>query len=292
LEYLAPTLLEDDKTLADIQRSLLDGQLVVIRDAFIPEYVWKQIDRDDLNWTRKDVNSYSQSSPGHISRKHRLADKKAYLTELVDVLDMLHHPMTKGFMETISGRRCSSPIRKIEPSLYNPGDYSAPHTDFHGLRSVTFLWNLSKDWDPGWGGAFYWGPSKTVEDGYYYPTFNTLMLFLPTPTSIHAVTPVTENSKGKRLVLGGWYSAGGEKDNMLTIQDPIEDIYIHEEDHIRLTAQEAVGIAHYMDVEKITKDPIRKKKLLGLAEAIANGYLYPLDKNALVIESSEDEEEQ
>jgi hypothetical protein len=103
---------------------------------------------------------------------------------------------------------------------------------------------------------------------------------------------VSENSKGKRLVLGGWYSAGGEKDNMLTIQDPIEDIYIHEEDHIRLTAQEAVGIAHYMDVEKITKDPIRKKKLLGLAEAIANGYLYPLDKNALVIESSEDEEEQ
>jgi hypothetical protein len=91
LEYLAPTLLEDDKTLADIQRSLLDGQLVVIRDAFIPEYVWKQIDRDDLNWTRKDVNSDSQSSPGHISghisRKHRLADKKAYSTELVDVLD-------------------------------------------------------------------------------------------------------------------------------------------------------------------------------------------------------------
>jgi hypothetical protein len=89
-----------------------------------------------------------------------------------------------------------------------------------------------------------------------------LCSFLPTPTSVHAVTPVTEYSKGKRLVLGGWYSAGGEKDNLLTIQDPI---------HIRLTAQEAVGIAHYMDVEKITKDPIRKKKLLGLTKAIANG---------------------
>jgi hypothetical protein len=131
-----------------------------------------------------------------------------------------------------------------------------------------------------------------VEDGHFFPTFNTLLLFLPTPTSVHAVTPVTENAKGKRLGLGGWYSAGGGKeDNILTIQDPIEDIYIHEEDHIRLTAQEAVGIAHYMDVDKITKDPIRKRKLLGLTEAVANGYLYPLDKNTLIIESSENEEE-
>jgi Rps23 Pro-64 3,4-dihydroxylase Tpa1-like proline 4-hydroxylase len=292
LDYLDPTLLEDDETLANVRKSLLDGQLVVIRDAFIPEfaeYVWKQLDRDDLNWTRMVHKSNSQHTAGHISSKHRLPDTS---TELLEVMDMLINTKTKDFMEAISGRGCSSPIRKIAPSLYKPGDYSAPHTDFHGWRSVTFLWNLSKDWDPSWGGAFYWGPSKTVEDGYYYPTFNTLQLFLPTPSSVHAVTPVTDNAKGKRLLLGGWYTAGGgEKDNVLSSQDPVEDIYIHKEDHIRLTAQEAVGIAHYMDVDKITKDPSRKKKLLGLSEAIANEYLYPLDKNTLIIESSDEEEQ-
>jgi hypothetical protein len=46
-----------------------------------------------------------------------------------------------------------------------------------------------------------------------------------------------------------------------------------------------------MDVDKITKDPSRKKKLLGLSEAIANEYLYPLDKNTLIIESSDEEEQ-
>jgi hypothetical protein len=124
-----------------------------------------------------------------------------------------------------------------------------------------------------------------VEDGHCYPAFNALLLFLPAPASMHAVTPVAENAKGKRLGLSGWCSAGDGK-------DPIEDICIHEEDHIRLTAQEAVGIARHMDVDKITKDPIRKKKLLGLTEAIANRHLHPLGKNTLIIESSEDEEEQ
>jgi hypothetical protein len=48
---------------------------------------------------------------------------------------------------------------------------------------------------------------------------------------------------------------------------------------------EAAWIAHYMDVDKITKDPTRKEKLFGLWEAIGNEYLYPLDKSTHVIES-------
>jgi hypothetical protein len=195
LDYLDPTLLEDDETLADARKSLLDGKLVVIRDAFIPEFaehVWKQIDRDDLNWTNLDHNFDSQHIAGHISFKYALTDKNAYSTELLDVLNMLNHPITTGFMEAISGRKCSGPTGNIVPTWYKPEDSSSPHTDFQGTWSVTFLWQLSKDWDPSWGGAFYWGPSKTVEDGYYYPTFNTLLLFLPTPTSMHAVMPVTD----------------------------------------------------------------------------------------------------
>jgi hypothetical protein len=54
----------------------------------------------------------------------------------------------------------------------------------------------------------------------------SLLLFLPTPSSLHMlVKPVTENAKGKRLVLGGGKDAS-------TAQGPVlEDICIHEEDH-------------------------------------------------------------
>jgi Rps23 Pro-64 3,4-dihydroxylase Tpa1-like proline 4-hydroxylase len=292
LEYLNPTLLKDDETLANVRKSLLDGQLVVIRDAFIPEfaeYVWKQVDMEDLNWVPTPPVSTTHLVPGNVSHKHRLANKKDYPTELLDVLDMFRHPMTTSFMETISGRTCSGPMSLVATSLYKPGDYSSPHSDFKGTRSVSFLWNLSKDWDPSWGGAFYWGASKTVDNGYHYPTFNTLLLFLPTPSSVHAVTPVTGNAKGKRLVLGGWYNTGDEKDTF-SIKNPIEDIYIQKEDHNRLTAVEAVWIAHDMDVDKITKDPIRKQKLDSLREAIANEYLYPLDTSTCIIESIDEEE--
>jgi hypothetical protein len=174
--------------------------------------------------------------------------------------------------------------------VYKPADYASPHTDFMQMRSTAFLWNLSKDWDPSWGGAFYWSPAGNMEDGFHYPAFNTLLLFLPTPSSVHMVTPVTKNAKGKRLVLGGTFMAGGGKD-ALTVQDPIEDINVQPEYHNRLMADAAVWIAHDMDVDKITIDPIRKQKLLGLRRAIANEYLYPLDKSTHVVESNEEQDD-
>jgi hypothetical protein len=67
---------------------------------------------------------------------------------------------------------------------------------------------------PGLGRSFLLEPSKTMDNGHHYPAFNTLLLFLRTPTLVHASTPVAENAKGKRLALGGCCSAGGKKDNM------------------------------------------------------------------------------
>jgi hypothetical protein len=69
---------------------------------------------------------------------------------------------------------------------------------------------------------------------------------------------VTENAKGERLLIGEWYLAGAVE-NDFTSNKPIEDICIQKEDHIRLTVDVAAWIAHYMDVDKITKDPTRKE---------------------------------
>lgn len=53
LDVLNPDLLEHDEAMADIRDSLHAHKLVVIRDAFRPdfaEYVWAELYRDDLDW--------------------------------------------------------------------------------------------------------------------------------------------------------------------------------------------------------------------------------------------------
>jgi Rps23 Pro-64 3,4-dihydroxylase Tpa1-like proline 4-hydroxylase len=61
-----------------------------------------------------------------------------------------------------------------------------------------------------------------MEDGSHYPTFNTLLLFLPTPSSVHAVTPVTENAKGERLLIGEWYLAGAVENDFTSTTNPLK----------------------------------------------------------------------
>src|SRR5206468_8983413 len=59
-----------------------------------------------------------------------------------------------------------------------PGDHLLPHDDRlrtgeNDSRQLAFVWHLTKNWRPTWGGDFYWCP----EDRYFTPVFNTLMLF-------------------------------------------------------------------------------------------------------------------
>jgi hypothetical protein len=118
LDYLDPVLLEDDETLAAMRKSVRNGQLVVIRDAFIPEFaehVWKQLDRDDLDWTRQDCIPTPQLVPGDVTY-HHMPDLRRYSTEILEVMDMLNNTKTKDFMEEISGRDSSGPTRDIAPS--------------------------------------------------------------------------------------------------------------------------------------------------------------------------------
>ena len=45
------------------------------------------------------------------------------------------------------------------PSWYDTGHHSLPHTDWVGQRTVAYVWHLSKNWKPEWGGV-----SATVLD--------------------------------------------------------------------------------------------------------------------------------
>lgn len=286
LDALDPSILEDDELLSDIKAKLLQGEVVIIRDAFKPEfaeYAWAELNREELKWeVNPDVRTL-HSIPGHTSHKQKPIEA-TYSTGLLEVLELFEHENTKEFMGSLSGCSCSGPDVGLKPSWYKPNDYSSPHTDFKGERSLALIWNLSKDWEPSWGGAFYWFPSQTMEGGYQHATFNTLILFLPTPSSIHAVTPVAEWAEGKRLTIGGWYKAG-QTESEFSTKNPIEDIFIKKQDHIRLTGSQSTWIVHDMNAEDVAAgDPTRKQKLLHLKETIATELVYPLDESTYIIE--------
>ena len=72
-----------------------------------------------------------------------------------------------------------------------------------GLRNVAFVWHLAKNWEPKWGGSFYWCSSLANLPA----SFNTLVLFNVNPRSVHLVTEVSPYAAGKRLAINGWWKA-------------------------------------------------------------------------------------
>jgi len=82
-----------------------------------------------------------------------------------------------------------------------------PHTDWVGQRTVAYVWHLSKNWKPEWGGALYWAQNDHAV-ATFPASFNTLVLFSVTTRSAHFVTTVSPNHKGKRLTFNGWWQSG------------------------------------------------------------------------------------
>ena len=67
---------------------------------------------------------------------------------------------------------------------------------------MAFVWHLTKDWDPKWGGDLYWCRAHH----FVTPSFNTLALFTVGPDSAHFVTHVAPGARSKRLAINGWWT--------------------------------------------------------------------------------------
>ena len=94
-------------------------------------------------------------------------------------------------------------------SNYSSGDYNGPHTD-EGQGRIAFVYHLSKDWCPEYGGLFMrmewdW---KTVNK-VIVPPFNTLSIFdtkwQDQEGAPHFVSEVAQGCPHKRISYTGWY---------------------------------------------------------------------------------------
>jgi Rps23 Pro-64 3,4-dihydroxylase Tpa1-like proline 4-hydroxylase len=85
-----------------------------------------------------------------------------------------------------------------------------PHNDDGGLRSLGYVWYVSKGWRPDWGGNLVWCPNGSM----VAPELNLLVLFPVRRTSLHFVTPVSPHAQGGRLAISGfWQRAVATADN-------------------------------------------------------------------------------
>lgn len=180
-DVLDPRILEPN-TISDIQQRLRSGNVVVLRNAFredLAEAMHEQLDYlTDAQW----IHHEDYFPDGYHYRHSNIYQTEDFPPLLRQVNAMLESTDTKGFVTKLSGRDCNGSISGA-PSYYRPGDHSLPHTDHVGQRTVAYIWHLSKEWKPEWGGALYWAP-EPLANAYHHASFNTLVLFSVTPHSV------------------------------------------------------------------------------------------------------------
>lgn len=195
--YLSKDWSTSDETLQRIGQALQAGKLVVIKNAFSASFA-EQMFRS------------LQQCPAWGLRE-RCTDNVYYHFHYVDsplpaALDfckaVFSSELTKKFVQKLSNRDCSS-VTEMSASWYQPGDFLMPHNDMSSGRQVAYVWHLSKDWHPTWGGDFFWSQSNR----FVHPSFNTLLLFTVSHHSVHLVTQVLPTARSMRLAIGGWWTS-------------------------------------------------------------------------------------
>jgi hypothetical protein len=201
--FLRPSLRGPASALKAAIPRLAAGALVVIRDAFEPEFaerMYRSLDSVPA-WPLHD--NYAKRFAYH---HHNLYHADQFPADVSWCSKVFDSSSSKAWATRLSGRPCPGPT-EISASCYLPGDHSLPHNDNvttgkHYIRQLAFVWHLAKDWRSEWGGAFYWVPTAS----YLPPAFNTLYLFNVGPDSTHCVTQVSPYARGKRLVINGWWT--------------------------------------------------------------------------------------
>mmetsp|Transcript_3470 Transcript_3470/g.5579 ORF Transcript_3470/g.5579 Transcript_3470/m.5579 type:complete len:436 (-) Transcript_3470:48-1355(-) len=255
--YLSPHLFEDPATMLDIARRLQAGEIVVLRNAFRPafaEMVHTELQAGGMSWELDE-----EHGPAFAKRHHNVYDKSSWSARLNSTLNVFASDETKRFMQELTGRDCQGATAG-SVSWYKEGDYSMPHTDWAGQRTVAFVWHLSKNWRPEWGGSFYWAQNDFA-NAIIPASFNTLILHSVTTRSAHLVTTVSPLHQGKRLAFNGWWHAAWMPND---VDDELEEVLVSEEKRRGVTYVQMQAITELLFNPALHIPAARREYLQGL----------------------------
>lgn len=92
---------------------------------------------------------------------------------------------------------------EILAARYTGGDFLMMHDDTQKAeRRVAFVFNLSKDWHPDWGGLTHFLDQDLSVTETYVPTYNSLVLF--SVPMLHLVSYVMPFAPRPRYSITGW----------------------------------------------------------------------------------------
>ncbi len=201
--FLNPQIFADDECKRQINNHLTNGDLVVIRDALQEPVATKMFACLDEFSDWKVYEDYKDHFHYH---HHNIYEKELYPPDLNWCREIFGSEPTKSLIQELSQRDCDGEI-VFGASWYLPGDHSLPHDDVSNQpgehRQVAFVWHLTKEWKPNWGGDLFW----CRKNRYISPSFNSLILFNVGPDSFHHVTQVSPYATSKRLAISGWWTS-------------------------------------------------------------------------------------
>jgi len=202
IEYYLNDQYRDPKALRKISRDLKAKKLVVLKDAFLPAFA-EAVHYEMYHKIEYDMNE-GYNDDGFQFHHHNVYEPDTLSDFMKGVVALFETDETKDFAYRMTGRDTFGEPNPAAPSYYAPGDYSMPHSDHYGQRTVAYVWHLTDDWRPEWGGGLYWC-QETWNSAFTPASYNTLFLFNVHFDTQHHVTHVSRHAEGKRLAFNGWW---------------------------------------------------------------------------------------
>ena len=128
-------------------------------------------------------------------------------------------PLLEEFMKFVNSEQVLSTIRRVtaldnieyadaQATRFEPGHFLTSHDDnLTGKnRLAAYVFNLTHDWSPDWGGNLMFYDKNNNVDQVFVPKLNALSLFLI--GNQHAVNLVSPFAKRPRLAITGWFRHG------------------------------------------------------------------------------------
>jgi hypothetical protein len=207
--YLNPDIFGNEELVQQISQHLIEGDLVIIRNVLKETFAERMFACLDCfsGW-----KLFEDSSENFHYHHHNIYDHDLFPTDLKWCYQIFQSESTKNFIRRLSQKDCKGGTG-FSASWYMPGDHSLPHDDSvyknNGYRQVAFVWHLTKNWQPSWGGDFFWCPKSYSLS----PSFNTLLLFNVKGHKLHFVTVVSPHVQSKRLAINGWWYGETDPDD-------------------------------------------------------------------------------